>query len=229
MANPKSSLAPTRDIAGGIALVLGAVAAIFFMSHHPHGLHGEDALAIFEQAAEHAGLIRFVHVALIGTLFVLTFGHISLAYALGLQRPLARLGLVTYAGGAAALVLAGVLNGLVFPAMAEHYVERNAADAEVAHIVTHFSFELNQALAALGTVAIAIAIGAWSLVLGRVRGAWRWIGIFGITIAAGCAAMVLSGRIQMDVHGFGSLIFAQSAWALAAGARLTVRPKAPTG
>lgn len=208
---------PARDAIGGSLLLATAALAIFFMMHHPHGGHGGGAVDGLRAAAAGAGLVRGVHGALIAVMFLYAYAHTALARALGLERPLALAGLVAYLGGASALGLAGVLNGFVHPALAEHYADAGPSLAEMVQVAVRAQWELNQALAAVGALAISAALLAWSLLLLGLRGAWRWIGALGLAVGAGAGLGLLGGWIELDVHGFGRVVFAQAAWAAAAG------------
>jgi hypothetical protein len=191
------------------------------MMHHPSpsSHHGEST---FSGVVKIAALNRWVHGILIAAIALLVLGYWGFAQQLGLQRPLVRLGLVAYGLGGGAMMLAGVLNGLVFTAMAERYAGASGDAVHATGPVLAYGWELNQALTAVGVVAWSAAVLAWSLELLRCRGAWRILGGLGVPLGAAGAVLLLTGHLRLDVHGFGGFLLAQSLWNAAVGIRLAL-------
>ncbi len=130
--------------------------------------------------------------------------------------------LVSYAFGSLALIGAAVVNGLVFPEMAERYADLSLEEMESARAVLAWNWEINQALAITGVLAWSAAVFAWSLVMVRLAGAWRWLGGLGMVIGVAGASVFLTGQLTFDVHGFGMFVLAQSVWNLGVGVRLAL-------
>jgi hypothetical protein len=68
--------------------------------------------------------------------------------------------------------------------------------------------------------ATSIAIGVWSmegLRTGRMR---RASAILGCVVAVLTLTALLSGRLRMDVHGFGAVVLAQAIWSIMVGMEL---------
>jgi hypothetical protein len=215
-----STLAPpARDVPSGVVIALGSVLAVVGMSHHP-SVHSHETREMFAQAVEIATLNRTVHGGLMAVIVLLLFGFTGFAQRLGLHRPLARLGLVSYAVGSLALIGAAIVNGLVFTAIAERYAERSLEEMEAARAVLVWNWEVNQALDITGVLCWSAAVLGWSLALLRQVGAWRWIGAAGTVLGLAGAGAFLSGRLAFDVHGFGLYVLAQSLWSLTVGLRL---------
>ena len=169
---------------------------------------------------------KLVHGILIVAAVVMVYGFLGFAMCLGLGRPLVRLGLVAYVFGSAALILAAIVNGLVFPEVAARYAERSLAEMETAGAVLAWGWEFNQALDISGVLAWSVAVCVWSLALLRLPGAWRWIGGVGVVFAVAGALAFLTGLLSFDVHGFGMYLVAQSLWclAVAVGLAIATRP-----
>lgn len=211
--------APSRDIASGLALASGALLSVLLMAHHPTPrAHGSEG--VLQEIVEIGGMARLVHGGMIAVLALQAFGFAGLALDLGIERAPVRLGLVAYVLGALALVGAGLLNGFVAPAVAEHYAGAGEADAHAARAMLAFAWAANQTLAGCGVLALSAATLAWSATLVRLPGAWRWIGALGLAVGAVGALAYLTGRLELDVQGFGRFVLGQGAWAVAAGAAL---------
>lgn len=211
---------PRRDVTSGMVIAISALAMVALMSQHPSQRVHETS-AMFAEAVRLAIQTKAVHSLLLVAMAALVFGLLGFAQRLGPERPFVRLGAVACVLGAVALGGAGVLNGLVLPAMAIHFADRTPAEMEMAGTVLVFSFLLNQSLAGVGVVAWSVAVFAWSLVIVGHAGAWKWIGILGIGTGVAGAAMLLSGHLRMDVHGFGLFVLGQALWSIAVGITLT--------
>lgn len=214
--------APRRDVASGAVIAVSALATAALMTQHPSMGRHETREALFAEAVRIAAKTEFVHAGMLIAMGALVFGFLGLARGLGPERPFVRLGVVAYILGALGGGGAAVLNGLVFPGMARHFVDRTPAEMEIAGTVLTFSHMLSNSLAAMGLIAWSAAVFSWSLAIVGYGGAWKWIAIFGFVIGAGPAAMFLGGHLRLDVHGFGLFIFGQALWSVAVGIRLAL-------
>ena len=68
--------------------------------------------------------------------------------------------------------------------------------------------------------ATAVGILLWSVAL--LRSAWASSGVaaFGLLVSAGVLLGFLSGRVGLDVHGFGLIMFSEAAWLVWIGVAL---------
>lgn len=80
---------------------------------------------------------------------------------------------------------------------------------------------LVQAFARIIVSATSAAIVLWSA---RMRGALRAYGIAAGVIAV---ALLFSGRLRLDAHGFGLVILSEAIWFIATGVRMLRVPCAP--
>ena len=101
-------------------------------------------------------------------------------------------------------------------AMAASGDERLAAAA-----VLHYNGSVNQAFARVLVAASSVAIGLWSLEIVRTRLLRRGSGVLGGVIAVVTLGVLLSGRLRLDVHGFGAVVLAQAVWLVLVGVELT--------
>ena len=78
----------------------------------------------------------------------------------------------------------------------------------------------NQGFARVYVIATAVGILLWSVAL--LRSAWASSGVaaFGLLVSAGVLLGFLSGRVGLDVHGFGLIMFSEAAWLVWIGVAL---------
>ncbi|MDP8912883.1 MAG: hypothetical protein M3N39_04835 [Pseudomonadota bacterium] len=186
--------------AGGTALIAAAAGTVLGMAHHPTHLSSG-----FVSQMAHGVLLTFSALT--------TFGFMTFAAARG-PRPAILAGIICYAFALFGQVGAGMINGFVVPALAEHraIVERD---------MFLLAWEINQAYAGLGVVAAGLAILLWSLdLLGRRSHESRAIGALGVAAGGGPAALLLSGAIEMNVTGAFLAYSAHAAWGAAVGIHL---------
>lgn len=183
------------------------------MALHPKGGSLEYILKI-------APVVVGTHSLAVASLVLVTIGFLGLTARLGSANVLARTGMVTFACGAIAAMVAGVLNGLVLPALVEHHAESDPATLDVVRLILGYNHALNHAFARVFMVAAAVAVVFWSIAIVTTRALPRWTGVVGVVAGALAVAMVLFGAVDVDVHDFGLFVFRYSAWALLIGVQL---------
>lgn len=194
----------TRD--GGIALAAAAVVSIVLMMNHPTRAHAGAAGGI-------------VHGGMMVALAALLFGFLAFARVRGPSTTVLA-GLIAYAIGAGAHVIAATINGFAVPAMA------NWPRGAPGHDVFLLAWQLNQGLAGVGIVATGIAYVSWAIALRRDH---LLLAAAGALAGAVPAGLLLAGIIQLDVHGALFAYGLHGLWALALGVtmwrgRLGARP-----
>lgn len=164
------------------AIMAGAAAlSVLAMAYHPTGAHGAG------------GLAQIVHGAMITVILTMLAGFARFAARRGLGGNLPLAGLVAYAASAAAHLAAATINGFAVPALAER---------EAAHDLFLLAWELNQASAGLGAYLTSAAFFFWSLDLTlKGPGGNRALGLVGLGVAIGPAAMLATGAIELNVAG----------------------------
>ena len=204
----------TDDRKSGIALIAGSAGMILTMLFHPHG-----AIKA-EQVESMARNLTLVHSLALASLMVLFLG------ALGLSRQLRNadhfdiVGLVLFAFASVAVMNAAVMDGLVAPNVMRRIVEAGAGGGESWRVALRYNFEVNQGFARLYAVTSSIAIIFWSISILRNRALGRGVGIYGCLFGAVAVVVVFSGRVGMDVHGFGAVVLGQAIWFVTVGASL---------
>lgn len=208
----------TRDRGSAAAIGLGSIAMVALMAMHPsidaHGL--QDTV---REIAHGAAVNRSVHGMLIAVACLVAAGYAGFAETLP-HRFLGRTGLLAWLAGTLAMAIAGLINGFAVTGLAERYDGAAPADAVGLSPVFSALWQLNQAFAGTGVVAMALAVVLWSASLVRTPGAARWVGAAGCLFGVVAGGAMLADRLHLDVHGFGLFVGFQAAWSVAAAALL---------
>jgi hypothetical protein len=206
----------TDERKSGWALIAGTVAGIIIMSLHPSG-HDIAAPGQLESVLR---LSIAVHALALFSLPVLFLGAWGLSRRVETEDRVALAGLVTYAFGLAAVMNAGVLNGLVAPGILRQVFASDSPASQSARLMAGYYFRQNQAFAQVYVVAVSVAIALWSVSIIRSRRLDRALAIYGVILAPIILIALLSGHLSMGVHGFGMVVLCQGIWFIAAGVGL---------
>jgi len=201
-----------------LALIAGSVGMIITMAVHPHGA---IAPAQVESMARN---LTIVHSLALASLMVLFLGAVGLSQRLKSADRFDVTGIVLFAFASVAIMSAAVMDGLVAPNILRRMVEAGAGAGESWRIVFRYNFEVNQGFARLYAVTSSIAIIFWSISILRNRAFARGLGIYGCVVGAVAVTAVVSGRLGMDVHGFGAVALGQAIWFVTAGVLLWRQP-----
>lgn len=211
-----------KDLPSGILLVAGALAFVLVMLLHPTA----GDLMGGEGAARQAHVNVAAHsLALVATPGVF-LGLLGLTRRLG-PSDLATAGLVTFGFGAVAVLSAAVMSGFVATETIGWMAGSEGAERDLYHAFLDYTHSLNQAYSTVYVVASAVAFLLWAAAMLRTGRLSRAAGAVGVVVGAGALLAFFSGHLHLDVHGFGILVFAQSAWLVWVGV-LLCRP-APGG
>jgi hypothetical protein len=191
---------------------------IITMAVHPHGVVSP------EQVESMARNLTAVHSVALVSLPLILLGVLGLSQRLEGPDRLALAGLVLYALAAVAVMNAAVMDGLVAPNVMRRIAEAGASSKEGWAIVFRYNFEVNQANAWLYAVGSSLAVLLWSISIMRTGALARGVGIFGCILGGVTVAVVASGLLRPDVHGFGAVILGQGIWFITVGARLCSSP-----
>ena len=206
----------TRERASGLALIAGTAAMIVTMLFHP------TAHDLFAPGAFDAGARRNV----LAHSLALSGLPLSFLGALGLTRRLTRApslalgGLVLYGFACVGVMIAAVASGLVATDLAGEIVAAGGKANETQAALFHFNGSLNQAFAKVYVVGSSLAILAWSLAILRGGELARALGVYGCVLAPVTLFALLSGHVQLDVHGFGAIVLGQALWLASCGTLL---------
>jgi hypothetical protein len=201
----------------GIVLVAATLVSIVAMAHHPSVASHDPGAAIAEIGTK-ATLNRIVHGVLIALMGIEAWAFAVFADRLGGRRDAVRLGFVAYAIGIGAMIGAALISGFVVTRLAAHHADAGADPSAFADLA-QLAMAGNQALAALGVVAISVAILAWSVALLHDR-AQRGLAIVGLAASVLPALALLAGVIRLDVAGMTLVVVAEAVWNVAAGVAL---------
>lgn len=204
-----------RDVSSGILLIIGALAGVAVMALHPTA----HRLMTGPDAARQTGINVLVHGVALAAVPVVFLGLLGASRRLGFP-DLALAALVAWGFGAAAVISAAVASGFVAPAVIERLLEAQGGERDVFHALLAYTGFLNQAFAKVYVTATSAAILLWSAAIVKDRRLARSAGIAGILVGAALLLGVLSGYLRLNVHGFGVVTLAQSAWLIWVGVLL---------
>lgn len=189
------------------ALVVGILGSLVVMALHPTGADVLSSAA----AGRGDAMARSIHAGAIGLQPLLLAGYLGLALMLP-RRDLAVLGFSVYAVGAAAVVMAATLSGLVITPLLEATLSATDATRELLNAQARLAFLMNQSFTKVFVVLAGIAIGCWSAAMrgdARFPAALRWLGML---LAVAGVVGIAAGVIKLDVLGFGLVVLAQATW-----------------
>ncbi len=198
---------------GGIALILGAVSGMMTMSLHPVTGGHPITPAQFEKLA---ALMVGVHVLAIAGIPLSFLGALALTRHLVSPGRVAIAGLVVYGLGLVAVMIAPAISGLVGTEIIRHMIAR-APGNEQWRTLMEYNFLINQAFARIFVVASCAAIVLWSFVMVKRRLLSAGLGIYGLLLGPVLVIGMISGGLNLDVHGFGLITFSQAIWFIVAG------------
>ena len=166
-----------------------------------------------------AAMMTGVHVlAIIGIPF-LFLGALALSLHLERGGRLALVGLVIYALGLVAVMIAPAMSGLVGTKILRKTV-LHGPGSEQWRLLMEYNFLVNQAFAKIYVVASCVAIGLWSYLMVKERALPVGLGVYGLLAALAILIATASGYLSLDAHGFGLIIFTQALWLIVAGVLL---------
>ena len=212
-----------RDRESGVLLIAGALAILLVAASHPTG-HDIATAANPERVVR---LNAAVHGGAIGAVALLIAGTLGLHRWLDRTTP-STVALTLFALSGAAAVCAAVASGFVAPEILARM--RGTTDVSSLELLGWYTWRVNQGFARVQVGASAAAILLWSVSLLRMsRGAGRAGGGFGLLAASAVLIALLSGRLPLDVHGFGAVMLAESAWLIWIGVVLMRREDETVG
>ena len=202
-----------RDLASGLLLITGAASGVAVMLLHPTGHELMDP----ENGARLARLNAFVHGLALAAMPAIFLGLTGLRRRAG-SSDLATAALVAYGWGCVAVMGAAVASGFVAPGVIEHIVAKEGSKIPDAFLL--YTGLWNRAFAKVNVVASSLGILLFSAAILRAGAAWRAAGSAGAMLSGFILVLFFAGHVGVDVHGFGIVTFAQSAWLIWVGVLL---------
>lgn len=224
MSNEKSLAPSAPDTrAAGIAIAAAAILSIVFVAFDQNAT-GDSPLAVLESITKIRLVHQAVHAGAIACLLALAFGFTSLAWRLGLRRPLVLAGLVAFQIGCMAMVGATLLDGFITPDVAGAFAKASPESVKTGYNLVVFIGVALTDLARLAWVFQAAGAAAWSWVLFRDRGFNRKIGSTGLISAMVVAVAASTSGPSISLPAILGILLAQLVWYLAAS-RYLLRPQ----
>ena len=196
-----------RDVGSGTILIAGSLASVLVMSLHPTSHDLLDP----QRSQGQAHLNVLVHSLALAATPALFMGLLGLWCRLGAPG-LATAAIVAFGFGGVAILSAAVASGFVATEVFARLREGEGHSRELYHVLAAYTGMLNQGYAKVSVVAWSVAILLFSVAILRSRQMSRAAGIGGIIVGAGVLLVFLSGHVRLNVHGYGMVVFAQSAW-----------------
>lgn len=202
----------------------GALLSVALMSHHPIA-HGADFAQVLQSLVKIAPLSAWIHGGMLAALFLILVGLQGLVELLPRERRMPRCAWLLFAMGSISFGAAAIVNGFVVSRLAERYVEQPPSAHERIRPVFHLCHEVNQSLAEVGTMACALSVGMFSLVLWQCLPRVRLLAVVGLAFAVVACLGLLSGHLSLHWHGMTAIVIGQALWlvALAVSWRRCVR------
>jgi hypothetical protein len=206
----------TDDRMSGLALISGTVGMIITMSLHPTGHFAEAQL----EPMVH--MLIAVHALALACMPVMFLGAWGLSRCLASPNRLAVAGMVLYTFALLAAMNAAVADGLVTPNLFRQIVASAGTPSAIDtwRMMSRYNFYVNQAYAQVFVAASSVAIVLWSASTWRRRKPTGGLGIYGCILGPVTLLALFSGHLNLDAHGFGTVIFGQAAWFIVAGTLL---------
>lgn len=204
------------DTIYGAALIASVVGMLVTAAFHPTG---HQMMASAETFARVATIGMAVHALALASTGVSAFGLVGLSRRLGIARLDVVAALVAFAMAVMGVIVAASASGFIAPVLGKMMF---AADEAARPLVRHlfmYNGAINQAFAKVHTVASSAAILLWSVAMLRTRFS-RALGAVGCVIGILIVAAIFTGRLRLNVHGFGLVVLAQSVWMAWAGVML---------
>lgn len=206
----------------GLCLIAGALIGALIMLYHPTG---HDILA--GSGADTAAAARrsmLVHALAIFSAPLSFYGLLGLTRRLG-ATDLGVAAQVGYGCSTVAAIGAALASGFVATPLAGWAPPTGNETQGLEHLLLAYTGLWNQGFARVYVVAGSLAILLWSLAIWRTRRLPAWAGGAGLLASGFALAGFLSGHLALDVHGFGWIVFAQSAWLIVVGLLLCRIPR----
>jgi hypothetical protein len=212
----KDAVMKTQTI-HGLSLIAGSLGCVVTMLIHPTGM---GSLASVGEVMHETQFNMGIHILGLLSLPFVLFGFAGVSQRAGWDRPASQFALVVYLLSAVAIMFAAIASGILGPVLMQSMIGATKEVQQGLETALAYNYQLNQACAKVFVVGASLAIVSWSFAIAHLGRIERAISRFGWLVGAVVLAAFVSGHIHVDVHGFGIIIFLQSAWAIALGAAM---------
>lgn len=215
----------TTNRSAAAALVAGSLAGLLTMALHPTG---RDLVRNASTGASNA-LVTAVHGMALLAQPLLVAGTLALTLRLRARRDLATAAFVCFAFASVAVTIAAAASGFLAPAVLAGLQGADAPARTGMLDALRYTGLLNRAFARIGVLFVGAALLLWSAAMLAGRELPRALAAYGALAGAAMLGGVASGRLRLDVHGFGAVVLAQSVWMTWAAGALWRDRAAPGG
>jgi hypothetical protein len=211
-----------EQVYGG-ALIVGVVGMLVTAAFHPAG---HQMLASKEAFAHVAAIGIAVHALALASTGVSAFGLVGLSRRLGIARLDVVGALVAFAMAVMGVIVAASASGFIAPVLGKMMFAADETARPVVRYLFIYNGAINQAFAKFHTVASSVAILLWSAAMLRTQFS-RLLGAVGCVIGLATLFVILTGRLPLNVHGFGVIVLTQGVWLAWAGVLLILQKPVP--
>lgn len=187
-------------------MIAGALMGLLTMALHPRG--ADDVI----RAPLHAFAMMSMPIAF--------YGALILTRRLSAQGTFAELALVFYGAAMFAGVIAATASGLLLSELAAKAGTLEGPTRTMFNSLMWYNIHLNEVFAKVMVGASCVAIGLWSVDILRTRLLRRSVALFGCITSVVLFGLLLSGWLEMSIHGFGSVVLLQGIWMILIGVEL---------
>jgi hypothetical protein len=206
----------TDNRKAGFALIAGSVGAAVTMAIHPTA-GGPMTPAQVDTLALTSGI---AHSLAIISMLALFIGSCGLSRYIARPDRIAFTGLVLFGFSTIAALIATSVSGFIVPNLIRLMAKDAGANTVEWRIAISSMFQVNQAFAAIFSVAAIAAIVLWSASALRHRELSRPLAIYGCIVPPVLALLIIAGYLKLDVHGMAIVALAVALWFVGAGANL---------
>ncbi len=171
------------------------------------------------QVEQLALMSGFAHSLAIVSLLALFLGCCGLTRCIATDDRIAFTALVIFAFSTVAVLIATAVSGFIIPNLIRQ-MAHDIPNTPFWRIQITSMFQVNQAFAAVFSVAALMSVLLWSAGIFRSGRFPRGLAWYGCLVSPPLAALILIGRLPLNVHGTGIVALALAIWFLAAGAKL---------
>ena len=193
---------------GALALILGAISGIITLTFHPAGGAHHVTPAQFEMLI---AVVIGVHALAIAGLPFSFLGTLALSRRIDSPNRIAIVALVIYGFSLVAIMAAATMSGLVTPGVLRHMVAHDSGSDQW-RMLMEYTHSINQGFARIGAVGSSLAIILWSVTILTRRQLHYALGIYGVLVGLAILVALFAGGLDLELHGFRIITFAQSVW-----------------
>ena len=205
----------TDDRRSSIALIAGSAGMVFTMILHPRGIRLAP-----DQIERIIRELFAVHGLALASLPLLFLGAWGLTRHVAKPDRLALIALVFYGFAIAAILNGAVFDGLAMPTLLRQMVPGASSSIDQWRTLFKYNAIVDEAYIRVFAVGSGAALVLWSASMLRSRSFSLGVAIYGLVLGAATVIGVLSGIVDPETHSFILVIFGESIWFIAAGARL---------